>query len=227
MSSNLFRNDKVMTMKEREELAADDPVRERILGAAFAAFTDHGYAGASTLDIATRAKVSKRELYAVVGNKEQMLIACIAHRSQRMRPPEGLAPLRDRASLAAALTALGARLLREISDPDVIAVFRLAIAEADRSPEVAQALHSFGRLRSRAAVRDLLTAAQSAGLLAASDPAQMATQFMALLWTDLMVDRLLGVAGPPSPREIGRRARAAIAAFLRLHASDQPESRRK
>ena len=215
-----------MTAKKSTEPAAGDPVRERILFAAFAAFNEHGYARASTLDIATRARVSKRELYALVGNKEQMLIACIADRSQRMRPPEGLAPLRDRASLAAALAALGARLLREVSDPDVIAVFRLAIAEAERSPEVAQALHSFGRQRSRAALRDLLAQAQSAGLLDGSDPAQMATQYMALLWTDLMVDRLLGVAGPPAAREIGRRARAAVAAFLHLHASTSAQSRR-
>src|SRR5258706_5755224 len=215
-----------MTMKKREDLAAGGPVRERILGAAFAAFTDHGYARASMLDIATRAKVSKRELYAVVGNKEQMLIACIAHRSERMRPREGLAPWRDRVSVAAALAGLGARLLREVSDHGVIAVFRLAIGEAERSPEVAQALHSFGRKRSRAALRDLLAQAQSAGLLDGSDPAQMATQYMALLWTDLMVDRLLGVAGPPGAREIGRRARAAVAAFLHLHASTSAQSRR-
>ncbi len=199
-----------MTAKKSTEPAAGDPVRERILFAAFAAFNEHGYARASTLDIATRARVSKRELYALVGNKEQMLMA----------------PLRDRASLAAALAALGARLLREVSDPDVIAVFRLAIAEAERSPEVAQALHSFGRQRSRAALRDLLAQAQSAGLLDGSDPAQMATQYMALLWTDLMVDRLLGVAGPPAAREIGRRARAAVAAFLHLHASTSAQSRR-
>ncbi len=50
-------------------------MRERILKAAFAAFTRSGYATTSTLEIATRAQVSKRELYALVGNKEQMLIA--------------------------------------------------------------------------------------------------------------------------------------------------------
>jgi hypothetical protein len=36
-----------------------------------------GYATTSTLEIATRARVSKRELYALVGNKQEMLIACI------------------------------------------------------------------------------------------------------------------------------------------------------
>ena len=44
--------------------SAENPVQERILGAAFKAFTQDGYAGTSTLDIATRAKISKRDLYA-------------------------------------------------------------------------------------------------------------------------------------------------------------------
>ena len=48
--------------KERDQPAPDDPVRGRILSAAFGAFKEHGYAQASTLEIATRAKVSKREL---------------------------------------------------------------------------------------------------------------------------------------------------------------------
>src|SRR5262249_40956604 len=55
-------------------------VRERILEAAFATFMEHGYASTSTLDIATRARVSKRELYARVGNKQEMLVACITER---------------------------------------------------------------------------------------------------------------------------------------------------
>ena len=38
--------------------SAETPMHERILGAAFKAFTEDGYAATSTLDIATRAKVS-------------------------------------------------------------------------------------------------------------------------------------------------------------------------
>jgi len=37
---------------------------DRIIGAAFAAFMKNGYAATSMLEIATRAKVSKRDLYA-------------------------------------------------------------------------------------------------------------------------------------------------------------------
>src|SRR5262249_8297235 len=52
-------------------------VRDRILEAAWQAFMKFGYAEASTLEIATRARVSKRELYALFGNKQAMLSACI------------------------------------------------------------------------------------------------------------------------------------------------------
>ena len=42
-------------------------------------------------------------------------------------------------------------------------------------------------------------------------------QFAGLLWRDLMVSLLLGVAKRPKPRESARRARDAAAAFLQLH----------
>jgi hypothetical protein len=38
-----------------------------------------------------------------------------------------------------------------------------------------------------------------------------------LLWRDLLVSLLLGVAERPNPREIARRARDAAATFLQLH----------
>ena len=57
------------SISKRHPEADDIAVRRRILEAAFAAFTKSGYAAASTLEIATRARVSKRELYALVGNK--------------------------------------------------------------------------------------------------------------------------------------------------------------
>src|SRR5215471_8016135 len=69
--------------KRRQKSTAENAVRERILEAAFEAFMTSGYATASTLEIANRARVSKRELYSLVGNKQQMLIACIGERSTR------------------------------------------------------------------------------------------------------------------------------------------------
>jgi AcrR family transcriptional regulator len=202
--------------KRRQKGGDETVVRERILEAAFAAFMKSGYATASTLEIATRARVSKRELYALVGNKQEMLIACIVERAKRFDVPADLPVLRDRETLEQVLTAVGTKLVREISDPTVIAVFRLAISEVVQAPEVARALESRGREASRAALRKIMAAAQTSGLLTGR-PAELAEQFAGLLWRDLMVSLLLGVAERPNARKIAGRARDAAGAFLQLH----------
>src|SRR5258707_3618093 len=120
--------------KPRRKGAEQVPDQQRILGAAFSAFMDKGYAETSTLEIASRARVSKRALYELVGNKQEMLVACISGRAKRLQVPADLPEPRDRETLAGALAAFGTQLLREISDPAVIAVFRLAIAEAVPAP---------------------------------------------------------------------------------------------
>lgn len=190
--------------------------RERILEAAFAAFMEHGYAASSTLDIATRARVSKRELYALVGNKQAMLIACITERAGRLQVPSHLPLPRDRQILEQVLSSFGAHLVQEITHPTVIGVFRLAVAEAVHAPEVGRALDSIGRETSRAALRGIMGQAVTSRLVSGRS-IKLADQFSSLLLGDLMISLLLGVARRPSAGEIAARARDAATAFLQLH----------
>jgi AcrR family transcriptional regulator len=197
--------------------AASESIRDRVLSAAFAAFTEHGFTQASTLEIATRAKVSKRELYALFGSKQLMLVTCIQERSKRMRLPVDWPVPGSRAELQAGLAKFGSVLLHETSDPDVIAVFRLAICEANRSPEVAQALQSSGRDAARTALLEILERAWSAGLLARAHPGRMVAHFMSLLFGDMVLSLALGIAKRPGAVEIRRRASEAAEAFLKLY----------
>ena len=192
-------------------------MQERILGAAFKSFIEDGYADTSTLDIARRAKVSKRDLYTNFGSKHAVLVACIKSRADRMRLPPDLPTPRSRQMLASTLTAFATNWVREVSHPSVIATFRLAIAEATHSPEIAQALDSAGRDATRGAVAELLANAQSNGLIGSGEPTEMAMQYLGLLWEGLMVGLLLGVAATPEPAEAERRATKATAAFMQLH----------
>ncbi|WP_210265837.1 TetR/AcrR family transcriptional regulator [Bradyrhizobium australiense] len=202
--------------KPREGETDEAAVRKRILGAAFSAFIEGGYAQTSTLEIATRARVSKRELYSLFGNKEAMLVACITERAQRLKTPADLPELRDREILANVLTAFGTRLLTETTDPMVVAVLRLAISETVHAPKVAQALESTARRPTRASLRDIMANAKSA-CLCDGDPAAMTEQFLGLLWGDLMTGLLLQVADRPSAGEIARRAREATTGFLSIY----------
>jgi AcrR family transcriptional regulator len=199
----------------RQDGDNETTTRERILEAAFAAFLESGYAATSTLEIATRARVSKRELYALVGNKQEMLVACITERAGRLQVRADLPVPRDRHTLEQVLSSFGAQLVREITDPTVIGVFRLAVAEAVHAPEVGRALDSIGREASRVALRGIMGQAAAFGLVSGR-PARLADQFASLLLGDLMISLLLGVARRPGAREIADRARDAAAAFLQL-----------
>ncbi len=192
-------------------------MRDRVLSAAFSAFMEHGYERASTLDIATRAKVSKRELYTLFDDKHAMLAACIAERAKQMRLPLKLPAASDRGALAATLNVFGIAMLRGVCDPKVLAVYRLAIAESDSSPEIARVLDRAGREANRAALVELLTNAQANGLFGAVEPATMAARFFALMWGDLLVRLLLRVTNAPKPTEIEQRVRAATEMFLALY----------
>jgi AcrR family transcriptional regulator len=194
----------------------EPPVRDRILAAAFSAFAEGGFAETSTLEIATRARASKRELYTLFGNKQDMLIACISERAKRLLLPVDLPELRDRETLRKTLAAFGARLVREVSEPAVIAMFRLAIAEVTHTPDIAQSLNDIAIAASRDALREIMHRARSAGLLA-GEPVEIAAQFFGLLWGNLMLGLLLGIAERPTQREIDRRAEAASVAFLRAY----------
>jgi hypothetical protein len=70
--------------------------------------------------------------------------------------------------------------------------FRLAIAGATRSPDIAQALEVAGREATRGALAELLANAQSSGLIGSGEPTEMAAQYLGLLWEGFMVGLLWG-----------------------------------
>ena len=131
--------------------ADENALCNRIIGAAFEAFVENGYAGTTTLEIATRAKVSKRDLYANFPNKQAVLLQCITNRAARMQLSRDLPAPRSREMLAQILVSFGATVIREVTHPAVMAIYRLAISEAERSPDVAAILNA-SRLANRNAL---------------------------------------------------------------------------
>ena len=134
-----------------------------------------------------------------------------------MRLPEDFPKPTDSASLRAALLALAKTMLREITDPAVVEVMRLGIAEAKRSPGIGRSIDSMGRAPANAALDALLEPACRAGLLGSSDFEDMRSLFQGLLWGDQLIWILLGLEKPPAAKEIERRAEAVASAFLLIY----------
>ncbi len=198
--------------------AIQSSIRDRILDAAFTAFMRLGYQGVSTAQIARLARVSKRDLYAQFGSKQAMLADCVAERAQRMGEPLTLPVPTDRAALSQTLLVFGVGVLREISRPEVLATYRLAIVEAENAPDVAITLDRHGRQANAAALTGLLTTARDQGLLRGAEPADMAEVFLGVLMSaGLLIRMVMRLAGAPDEAEARQRAETATNCLLRLY----------
>jgi len=192
-----------------------EPARLRIVRAAFSLFNEQGFNQTSMLEIATRAQVSKRDLYAFYANKHAVLVDCVSERARAMRRPfERGAPPESRAALAARLIEIGKSILHGVSRPEVLMVYRLTIAESGSAPELARILDENGRAANHKALADLLARAQGRGLIDGGDPAALVARYFTVLWGDLLIRLLMRLRDAPTADEMEARARAATEAIM-------------
>jgi AcrR family transcriptional regulator len=115
-------------------------LREHILDSAKVAFLETGFERSSMDAIAARAETSKRSLYAYFPTKDALFLAVIEHMrelfDERTHDPAhyGADPVEAMVRYCLRLT----QLLRWTS---VVQTLRLAIAEADRLPQIASGLY--------------------------------------------------------------------------------------
>jgi TetR/AcrR family transcriptional repressor of mexJK operon len=155
-----------------------DALREICLNAALDTFIVRGYEGASIEEIARRAKAGKMTFYRQFGSKAE-LFRLVAHRA--------ITKVRERLQLPFAadgapeqvLSEIIARLHTGLTDPEYLAILRLVIAEAERFPELGEAILSEDRYLLQP-VTEYLTKAVAAGQLAIPDPNAATMQLAAL-----------------------------------------------
>ena len=212
-------SDKMSDTTKDDKAGKDEKAgrKERITLAAMPLFLQRGYAGTSTLAIASAARLSKRDLYAEFPGKREIFAACIAERGQAMRAPLEYPAPREVAELEALLLRYGVGLRLGLADPKVIATYRVAVQEAPTAPDFARTLHEDGRTASFNAVVALLGGAQARGLLGAGAPEMMARVFMSVLVGDLMLRHLLCVAPEETAAAAAEHAAAATGALFGMY----------
>jgi len=192
------------------ELSAKDARRREILDIAFQEFSEKGYAGASMLAIARRARASKETLYAWFENKETLLNTLFESRLERMASRAGAAALEDPSP---------ANVLPIVAE-DVIR-FMLATAPLSQAIGAGEAgdkvLRRLGQTiaEERARFVDYLLRCRDQGHIAFDDdPFELASLFVAMAEGEWSLRLGTGMLSEVTDRMIAEHARRVTRMFL-------------
>lgn len=190
------------------------PKRRLVQEAAAELFIAHGYEKVSMDAVARAAGVSKATLYAHFASKDALFASIVGEACQRNTALESNFPA-EVADIRAALTTVGERVLRFLLEPRTQAIYRVAVAESARCPELGEAFMANGPQRFLDRFSVWLAAQTEAGNLAVADAMMAAEQFGALLRLSLFMRVTLGLEPEPSEPEIQATVAAAVETFLR------------
>ncbi|MGW1431962.1 TetR/AcrR family transcriptional regulator [Streptomyces sp. NPDC001108] len=208
---------------------------QAILDAATTVFLDKGYSGASMDDIARLAAVSKQTVYKHFADKEKLfaeIVLATTHRVDAMVDLVADIPV-EADALDENLTRLARQFLTALTQPQVIQLRRLIIANADTFPELGAAWYEQGFERVLATLAATFRNLTDEGLLKADDAMLAAHHFAGLLlW--IPVNRAMfqgaarsgeadaagdtGEASEATEAEVDRLAAAGVRAFLAAYA---------
>lgn len=195
------------------------PKRQLVLEAARALFLARGYGAVSMDAVAQRAGVSKATLYAHFQSKDALFATMMDGCSLADMVEERLFALAP-ADLPTALSAIGQTVLRFMLRPEILAVYRIAVAESVRFPELGRTFYARGPQRFLDRLTEWLVQQQRAGLMRpAADPRIAAQQFAALLRSGLFLRTTLALPPPPTEAEIDGTVAAAVATWLCAYAA--------
>ncbi|MFI6644792.1 TetR/AcrR family transcriptional regulator [Streptomyces sp. NPDC050504] len=189
---------------------------QAIMDAATRVFMAKGYPGTSMDDIAKLAAVSKQTVYKHFSDKEKLFTEIVLATTDRV---DALVDLvadipADADALEANLTRLADQLLTALTQPQVLQLRRLIIANADTFPELGAAWYEQGFERVLGTLATTFRHLADAGLLRIDDPLLAANHFTGLLlW--IPVNKAMFHGGAQHTRaELADQGRAGVAAFL-------------
>jgi AcrR family transcriptional regulator len=179
-------------------------------------FFEHGYSATSMSAIAARLGGSKGTLYNYFKSKEELFAAQVrdmcsplAHRM--VDATEAAASPRE------ALITIGRDYLRHLFSEGSIKMFRILVAEAQRTPELAKLFYEVGPARGRKALEEFFAAARERGLLDVPDCALAAAQFLAICKGSTHLEFLLNLIPALTSEEIDKQVEQAVDAMMRLY----------
>lgn len=193
--------------------------REEILRVAFEVFADHGYSGATMLEIARRARASKETLYAWFQNKEKLFETLLFSRLAEIKAmaPDAVARASEPQLV---LAALAEAILRVTTTPAWVAMMRIAIAEAARFPELRRIMVNI--MMSRDGLTVYFEDCRTRGLMEFEDAKEMVGLFISMVDGDWPSRLLFGMIEEVSEERIVAHAALVSRLFLKAVAPERP-----
>jgi len=186
---------------------------EQVLEGAREVFLAEGFEGAGVDEIARKAGVSKATLYSYFPDKRLLFFEvakreCMKLSEDAMELMNGQKPVRDMLEIAAQ------RMVDFFNSDISLSVFRTAVAESERFPELAQEFYRSGPALGRARLMEFLQCACTRGDLAIEDVEMAADQFAELCKARIFSDRIFGIRGKFTDNELAMIAGEAVETFM-------------
>ena len=187
--------------------------RDSVLEAASQVFVERGFAGASVDLIAQRAGVSKPTIYAQFSGKEELFVEILTSVCDSLSAPmvEEGAGTED---LETVLTRIASSYTKAVLKPDVIALHRLFLAEAERFPALAQRYFEAGPDRAHQALAQFLAARMLQSDIRSQDPLALAELFATMVLGPIRTKLLFAVIDEADWDLVEEANRAAVNLFL-------------
>jgi TetR/AcrR family transcriptional regulator, mexJK operon transcriptional repressor len=191
--------------------------RRAIVDAARTVFLRSGYGGASMDEVAALAAVSKQTVYKHFADKQRLFTAIVTGDIDETEAltHEMVAALGDSDDLDKDLRRFARRHIAEVTQPHLIQLRRIMIAEADRFPELARTWYANGPERAHAFLAEQFTRLARRGLLRVPDPLLAAQNFNWLVLSIPLNKAMFHGSGTTfTARELQRYADEAVRVFL-------------
>jgi AcrR family transcriptional regulator len=151
---------------------------ERILDATLEVFSEFSFEDATTGEIARRAHISKRDLYAFFPNKQALLMGTIIREMQRQDGGfrETIAATANMKSLRSKLDAIGKVVVEDILSPTMGVVRRLVASESIKQPFLGDLFFEGGVAQRCKLIGEVLAAHQNGGTNGKREQSQRAAE---------------------------------------------------
>lgn len=191
--------------------------RHAILDAAYRLFRAQGFEGTSISQITAQFGGSRATIYSHFPSKEELFVECMTAALEDYITGAVAQLDASGSDPDAALREFGANILNFGASPEMVAVRRLIIAEAERSGIGKLFMAKIVALRTH--VAELLSKFMASGKLRADDADFAASQLRALLEAEILEPMLLHAhENAPATGEVTKAADRAVTAFMRAYA---------